>query len=70
MEVCVKTYVESLSGERNIINKAYVTLVALDENDNPVPVPAVQPATDPEAEEWRAGARRRELRKTRRTEKY
>lgn len=70
MEVRVHTYVESLSGERTLINVAYLILVALDENDVPVEVPGLIPVTEKEIEEWKAGARRRELRKQRRTEKY
>ena len=35
MEICVKTYVESLDGTRRLINKAYVIMVALDENERP-----------------------------------
>ena len=32
MEVCVKTYVEALDGNRRLINQAYVVMVALDED--------------------------------------
>lgn len=70
MEVCVRTYVEELSGERKLINVAYLILVALDEKDNPVEVPGLRPVTESELEEWKAGAKRRELRKQRRSEKY
>lgn len=70
MEVCVHTYVETLSGDRSLINKAYVVLVALDAADNPVEVPALQPVTESEMEEWIAGAKRRTLRKERRAERY
>ena len=31
MEVCVESYVEKAGGERDLINKAYLTYVALDE---------------------------------------
>ena len=70
MEVCVRTYVEELGGERALINVAYLILVALDENDMPVEVPGLRPVTESELEEWRAGAKRRELRKARRSENY
>ena len=70
MEVCVKTFVEELSGERKLINVAYLILVALDANDEPTEVPALLPVTESELEEWKAGAKRRELRKLRRSEKY
>lgn len=39
MDVSVKTYIEFLSGERKLINKARLVMVALDENDRPTPVP-------------------------------
>ncbi len=70
MEVRVTTYVEKLNGVRQMINRAYLVLVALDENDNPVPVPGLVLETDEERLEWEAGERRRELRKQRRLEAY
>lgn len=70
MEVCVKTFVEELSGDRKLINVAYLILVALDENEQPTEVPELLPVTESELEEWKAGARRRLLRKQRRTENY
>ena len=62
MEICVKTYVESLSGVRTLINKAYVVMVALDENDNPVPVPDLLLTTDEEKAEWEDAKRRKIMR--------
>lgn len=62
MEICVKTYVESLSGVRTLINKAYVVMVALDENDNPVPVPELLLTTDEEKAEWEDAKRRKIMR--------
>lgn len=70
MEVCVKTFVEELSGERKLINVAYLILVALDEKEEPTEVPGLIPVTEEELEEWNAGARRRALRKQRRCEKF
>ena len=70
MEVCVKTFVEELSGERKLINIAYLILVALDEKEEPTEVPGLIPVTEEELEEWNAGARRRALRKQRRSEKF
>lgn len=67
MEVCVKTYVELLNGDRKLINKAYVIMVALDENENPVPVPGLIIESPEEQEEWDAASKRNELRKERRT---
>ena len=40
MEVRVDTYVESLDGNREHVNRAYVVMVALDDQGKPVKVPA------------------------------
>lgn len=61
MDVCVKSYVETLDGTRRLINSAYLTLVALDENDRPTPVPPLTLTNDEERAEWDAAlCRRRE----------
>ena len=70
MEVKVNTFVERLDGTKQLINTAYIVLVALDENDKPVPVPKLILTTDEERAEWDAGVRRHELRKQRRIDKY
>ncbi|PYG86863.1 acyl-CoA hydrolase [Ruminiclostridium sufflavum DSM 19573] len=70
MEVRVTTYVENLNGIRQMINRAYLVLVALDDNDNPVHVPGLVLETDEERLEWEAGEKRRELRKQRRLGAY
>lgn len=70
MEVCVKTYVESLDGTRTLINKAYIVTVALDENEQPVKVPEIQLTTDEERAEWDAAIKRNDLRKLRKVEKF
>ena len=70
MEVRVDTYVEKLNSEKQLINRAYLVLVALDENEKPIPVPGLIPETDEEKAEWQAGIRRHELRKQRRIDKY
>lgn len=59
MEVCVNTYIESLSGERTLINTAYLVMVALDENDRPTPVPGLILKTDEEKAEWAEAEKRR-----------
>ena len=58
IEVRVDTYAENLQGERNMINKAYVVMVALDENEKPAPVPALTLETDMQRAEWAAGEKR------------
>lgn len=70
MEVCVKTYVEQLDGKTDLINTAYVLMVALDENEEPTEVPGLIPETLEERLEWQAGVKRKKLRETRRKENY
>ena len=41
MEVRVDTYIESIEGIRKPINRAYLTLVAIDAQGNPVEVPGL-----------------------------
>ena len=60
MEVKVDTYAENLCGKRRMINRAYVVMVALDENEKPTPVPALILETDEQRAEWDAGEKRRE----------
>jgi len=68
MEVRVDTYAENLQGERNAINKAYVVMVALDENEQPAPVPGLLLENDEQRAEWKAGEKRQEFIKRRRLE--
>ena len=41
MEIRVDTYVETLDGIRYPVNRAYLTLVAVDENGKPTKVPGL-----------------------------
>lgn len=70
IEVRVDTYVESLDGNQEMVNRAYLVLVAINEHGQPVQVPGLIPVTDEEREEWQAGVKRRALRKQRRAERY
>ncbi|WP_195985067.1 acyl-CoA thioesterase [Clostridium sp. D33t1_170424_F3] len=70
MEVRVDSFVEDLSGERKLVNTAYLVEVALDDDGNPVQVPGLICETFQERAEWDAGERRRELRKQRRREAF
>jgi acyl-CoA hydrolase len=70
MEVRVDTFVEKLTGEKNLINRAYLVLVALDEDENPVPVPRLILETEEEKLEWESGIRRHKLRNDRRVDNY
>ena len=62
MEICVDAYVENLSGQRNHINSAYFTMVALDQNDKPVAVPRLTLQTEQERLAWAQGEQRRKNR--------
>ena len=62
LEVRVDSYVEQLDGERRRVNRAYVVFVALDEFDQPVPVPPFEPETDAEQREYEAALERRKIR--------
>ncbi len=66
MEVRVDTFVERLDGRRDPVNRAYLVLVALDENGNPTQVPGLEIETEEERAEWADGERRRLLRNQRR----
>jgi len=44
MKVKVATFVENLDGDREEINVAHLTFVALDKNNNPIVVPLLDPA--------------------------
>ena len=62
MEVKVDTYIESLDGNRVLMNRAYITLVALDENDKPTPMARLDLENDEEHEEWKRAELRRQIR--------
>lgn len=70
MEVKVDTFVESLTGEKHLVNRAYFVMVALDEKERPVPVPPLKIETEGEKAEWEAGLRRYHLRKQRTAEQF
>lgn len=68
MEVRVDTFVvEPATGERHLINHAYLTEVCVDENDRPTPIPwGLVADTDEEHAECEHARKRAELRKLRR----
>ena len=70
MEVRVDTFVEALDGERKLVNRAYLVMVALDEQERPMVVPRLIPETEEEKAEFEAGKKRSDLRKQRRLENY
>ena len=71
MEVRVDSYVEDAQGFRRPINRAYVTIVALDENEHPREVEfGLELRTETEKIEWESGRKRAELRRQRRREGF
>ena len=62
LEVRVDSMVERLDGSRELINRAYVVFVALDDGDRPTSVPKLVPETEEEIREFRAGEERRKIR--------
>lgn len=63
MEVTVKTYVEELSGKRLLINRAFVIMVAIDEEEKPTPVPPIVYETEEERRALYEGALRHDRRR-------
>ena len=62
LEVRVDSFVEQLGGERALVNRAYAVFVALDDQDQPMPVPVFTPETDEEKAEYQAALERRRVR--------
>lgn len=63
MEIRVDTYRESLDGSREMINQAYIDMVAIDSNGRPQEVPEVEIETEEQRQEWEAAQKRRQIRK-------
>lgn len=70
MEVRVDTYVEDLTGIRKVVNRAYLVMVALDEEGTPIEVPKLILETEAERAEWESGKKRHSLRHRRRKEGF
>lgn len=63
MEVELHVWAENPREEtRRACNRAFYTYVALDETGAPVPVPAIEPQTEPERDRYEAAAKRRDIR--------
>ena len=65
LEVRVDSMVEKLDGSRELINRAYVVFVALDDEDKPTPIPQFVPETTEEKQEYAAAEERRKIRLSR-----
>lgn len=62
LEVLAESYVECLDGKRNLINRAFLVFVALDDEGKPREVPSIIPQTEKEKKEWESAEKRREYR--------
>ena len=62
LEVRVDSMVERLDGSRELINRAYVVFVALDDRDQPSAVPPFVPESEEEKAEYKNAERRRKIR--------
>ena len=70
MEVGVRVTTEKLmTGERRHTCSAYLTFVALDENQKPTPIPPVIPETEEEQRRYRQAGERRQYRLAMRKER-
>ena len=70
MEVRVDTYREALDGTREMINRAYIDMVAINCKGEPVEVPDLQLETDAQKAEYEAAKKRKQVRKQRRQEGF
>ena len=70
MEIRVDTYREALDGHREMINRAYMDMVAIDCKGRPQEVPGILIETAEQQSEWEAAQKRRQMRKQRRTEGF
>ena len=63
MEVKVESFVENASGERELINRAYLTMVGIDENNKPCRLPRLILITEEDKKEWEQAEVRRKIRR-------
>ena len=62
MEVKVESFVENADGERELINRAYLTMVGIDENNTPCRLPRLILQTEEDKKEWTQAELRRRIR--------
>ena len=70
MEIRVDTYREALDGAREIINRAYIDMVAIDRDGKPTEVPELAIETEEQRLELEAARKRKQLRVQRRREGF
>jgi acyl-CoA hydrolase len=70
MEIRVDTFIEALDGSRQHINRAYIDMVAINNDGTPIEVPGLELETDEQRTEYEAAIKRKEMRKKRRCEDF
>ena len=70
MEVRVDTYREAMDGSREMINRAYIDMVAIDCKGKPIQVPDLLIETEAQKAEYEAAKKRKQMRKQRRMEGF
>jgi acyl-CoA hydrolase len=68
MEVKVESFVERTDGERELINRAFLTMVGIDENNKPCRLPRLLLQTGEDRREWQQAEVRRVIRRKQREE--
>lgn len=63
MEIKVESFVEHISGDRELVNRAYLTMVGLDDDGKPAKLPGLVLESEEEIEENELARKRRELRR-------
>lgn len=71
MEIFVSVHsMDLLTGDKKLTTESFLTMVAMDENNKPTPVPGVYPETEAEKRLFDTGPARRNHRKLRREIKH
>ncbi len=70
MEIRVDTYREALDGTREMINRAYIDMVSIDSQGQPMEVPELLIETETQRQEYEAAKKRKQMRKQRRLEGF
>ena len=58
LEVRVDTYAEDISGQRQLINEAYIVMVSIGEDGRPTSAPGLICETEQQKADWEAGEKR------------
>lgn len=66
MEVEVDSYVEDSKGMRHAVNRAFLVMVSVGEDNRPIPVPGILIETEAEKARYESGRQRCQMRKDRR----